>query len=144
MHIQLTQPFTIYIAPNLLRPFDAELGHNLVVCAIKGYGCTLVKFEREFNKFLHFLRHIDANAYYYGQLRDPQARKLSSWFARRSRYHAHFTATYSSLLNQVETWFAVITGKAINRGSFRSIRELIEKTTTENLLWILLRLNQYS
>jgi putative transposase len=34
--------------------------------------------------------------------------KVRFWFAKKSRYHVHFTPTYSSLLNQVETWFGII------------------------------------
>ena len=37
----------------------------------------------------------------------------------------HFIPTYSSWLNQVERFFSLITGKAIRRGSFKNVRELI-------------------
>ena len=40
------------------------------------------------------------------------------------RFHLHFTPTYSSWLNQVERWFALITERAIRRNSFTSVREL--------------------
>ena len=53
--------------------------------------------------------------------------KVRSWFAKRPRYHVHFTPTYSSWLNQVETWFGIITRKTIRRGSFRGAKELAEK-----------------
>ena len=39
----------------------------------------------------------------------------------------HFIPTYSSWLNLVERFFALITDKAIRRGSFRSVRELVHK-----------------
>jgi putative transposase len=39
----------------------------------------------------------------------------------------HYTPTYSSWLNQVERWFGLITQKAIRRGSFRSVKELVQK-----------------
>ncbi len=39
-------------------------------------------------------------------------------------FHMHFTPTYSSWLNQVERWFALITECAIRRNSFTSVREL--------------------
>ncbi len=35
--------------------------------------------------------------------------------------------TYSSWLNLVERFFALITNKAIRRGSFRSVRELVQR-----------------
>jgi len=42
----------------------------------------------------------------------------------------HYTPTYSSWLNRVEIWFNIITQKAIRRGTFRSVRDLVEKIET--------------
>jgi putative transposase len=39
----------------------------------------------------------------------------------------HYTPTYASWLNQVEIWFNRITQQAIRRGTFRSVKELVEK-----------------
>ena len=39
----------------------------------------------------------------------------------------HFTPTYASWLNQVELRFGIITQRAICRGSFSSVKELIDK-----------------
>jgi putative transposase len=47
--------------------------------------------------------------------------------AARPRFHVHFTPTYASWLNQVEIWFNRITQQAIRRGSFRSVKELVER-----------------
>lgn len=49
------------------------------------------------------------------------------WLAERPRWHMHFVSTYSSWLNQVERFFAIITEKAIRRGSFTSVKELTKK-----------------
>ena len=43
------------------------------------------------------------------------------------RYHIHYMPTYASWLNQVERWFGIITQKAIRRGSFSSVKELVAK-----------------
>lgn len=53
--------------------------------------------------------------------------KVRTWLAQRPRYQIHFTPTYSSWLNQVERWFGLITQRAIRRGSFRSVKELVQK-----------------
>jgi putative transposase len=53
--------------------------------------------------------------------------KVRTWLAQRPRYHIHYTPTYSSWLNQVERWFALISQRAIRRGSFRSVQDLIDK-----------------
>jgi transposase len=49
---------------------------------------------------------------------------IRNWFAKRPRFHVHFTPTYGSWLNLVERWFAEITNKRIRRGVFRSVGEL--------------------
>jgi len=41
----------------------------------------------------------------------------------------HFTPTYSSWLNHVERWFALLNDKKLRRGAHRSIQALEEKTS---------------
>ena len=53
--------------------------------------------------------------------------KVKAWLAQRPRFHIHFTPTYASWLNQVERWFALITERAIRRGSFSSVKQLIAR-----------------
>lgn len=53
--------------------------------------------------------------------------KVRTWLAQRPRYQVHYTPTYSSWLNQVERWFGLITQRAIRRGSFGSVKELVQK-----------------
>jgi transposase len=43
---------------------------------------------------------------------------------KRKRFQFHFTPTSSSWLNQVERFFALITGRMIRRGTFHSTPEL--------------------
>jgi hypothetical protein len=49
---------------------------------------------------------------------------IRNWFAKRPRFHLHFTPTYASWINLVERWFAEITNKRLRRGVFRSVKEL--------------------
>ncbi len=53
--------------------------------------------------------------------------RVRRWFAMRPRFHVHFTPTYASWLNQVEIWFNRITQQAIRRGTFGSVKELVDK-----------------
>jgi len=53
--------------------------------------------------------------------------RVKRWLALHPRFHVHFTPTYASWLNQVEIWFRRITQRAIRRGTFRSVRELVQK-----------------
>ena len=56
--------------------------------------------------------------------------KVRAWLASRPRYHVHYTPTYSSWLNQVERWFGLITQRSIRRGSFRNVKELVQRIET--------------
>jgi transposase len=58
----------------------------------------------------------------YGTHKHPEVR---GWLTAHPLYHAHFTPTSSSWLNQVERWFAEITRRRIRRGTFHSVRDLI-------------------
>jgi len=49
---------------------------------------------------------------------------IQRWLLRHSRFHLHFTPTYSSWINQVERWFVGLTEKQLRRGTHRSTREL--------------------
>jgi putative transposase len=53
--------------------------------------------------------------------------RVKAWLAKRLRWQLHFIPTYSSWLNQVERFFGLITDKAIRRGSFGSVKELVGK-----------------
>jgi transposase len=84
-------------------------------------------------EFLRFLEKIDASVESgldvhlvldnYGTHKHPEVKK---WLAQRPRYQLHFTPTSSSWLNQIERWFAEITRKRIRRGTFRSVRDLVQ------------------
>jgi putative transposase len=56
--------------------------------------------------------------------------KVKVWIAARPRWHVHFVPTYSSWLNQVERFFALITDKAIRRDSFKPVKDMIRKIET--------------
>lgn len=49
---------------------------------------------------------------------------IKRWFARRPRFHLHFTPTSASWINLVERWFALLTQRQLRRGVHRSTREL--------------------
>jgi putative transposase len=85
-------------------------------------------------EFLSFLRRIDASVpadldihLVLDNYAAHKHEKVKAWLVRHGRYHVHFIPTYSSWLNQVERWFALITQRAIRRGSFRSVKELTAK-----------------
>ena len=82
-------------------------------------------------EFLKFLKLV-AKAYPRRQLHviadNYSAHKhadVKAWLAKNPRIHLHFTPTHSSWMNLVEVFFAIITRQAIRRGSYRSVRDLV-------------------
>ena len=81
--------------------------------------------------FLAFLKRI-ARAYPKGEIhlildnvsthKTPAVRE---WLEKHKRFHFHFTPTSASWMNQIETWFGILTRRAVRRGSFDGVRALI-------------------
>jgi transposase len=96
-------------------------------------GQVIGQFHRrhrsvEFRKFLDTIeaevpRGLDVHLIMdnYGTHKTPLIR---NWFAKRPRFHVHFTPTYGSWINMVERWFAELTNKQIRRGVHRSVSDL--------------------
>ena len=89
-------------------------------------------FQRHRSReFLRFLKTIDEAVPdeldihlvldNYATHKTPSVQK---WLAKRPRFHVHYTPTYSSWLNLVERWFALLSERKIKRASHRSTREL--------------------
>ena len=53
---------------------------------------------------------------------------IHQWLVKHPRFHLHFTPTSSSWLNLVERWFRELTDKALRRGAFHSVPDLIAST----------------
>jgi transposase len=52
--------------------------------------------------------------------------EVRRWLVKNPNITFHFTPTGSSWMNQVETWFGIITKQAIRRGTFGSVKQLIQ------------------
>ena len=83
-------------------------------------------------EFLKFLRTIDREVPEGLQVHlildnysTHKHENVKTWLAKHPRFHLHFTPTASSWLNLVERWFGKLTDKAIRRGVFHSVPELI-------------------
>jgi transposase len=85
-------------------------------------------------EFLKFLRTIDREVPTglqvhlicdnYATHKHPD---VQAWLTKHPRFHLHFTPTSSSWLNLVERWFRELTDKALRRGVFHSVPDLIAK-----------------
>ena len=100
----------------------------------KGTVLTRCRKRHRHQEYLDFLREIDKNVpatldvhIIVDNYATHKHSRVKRWLAERPRFQVHFTPTYASWLNQVEIWFNRITQQAIRRGTFRSVRELVEK-----------------
>jgi putative transposase len=95
---------------------------------------TQCKQRHRHQEFLQFLKQIEHNVpqkldvhLIVDNYATHKHESIKRWLALHKRWHVHFTPTYSSWLNQVEIWFNLITQRAIRRGTFSSVKELIVK-----------------
>jgi transposase len=85
------------------------------------------------NELLHFLKKVDREVpkgLAVHVITDNYGTRghenVKAWLAKHPRFHFHFTPTSSSWLNLVERWFRDLTEKAIRRGVFRSVPDLVQ------------------
>jgi len=62
----------------------------------------------------------------YGTHKHP---KVQAWAKRNPRFHFHFTPTSASWLNMVERFFRDLSEKALKRGSFYDVNDLVGAIT---------------
>ena len=86
--------------------------------------------HQEFLKFLRLIerqtpkgKEIHMVLDNYGTHKHPEVKE---WLGKHPRYHLHFTPTSASWLNQVETWFGILTQRRIRRGIFKSVKDLVD------------------
>jgi putative transposase len=120
----ITHQYVRHGTLTLFAALDLTTGEVIAQC----------KKRHRHQEFLQFLKHIEANVpekldihLVVDNYATHKHAKVRNWLAARPRYHVHYTPTYASWLNQVETWFHIITQKAIRRGSFRNTKQLREK-----------------
>jgi transposase len=99
---------------------------------LDGTVCGVVNLRHRHQEFVEFLHKLDREypkdldlhlvLDNYGTHKHAA---IKAWLAKRPRFHLHFIPTSSSWLNLVEAWFAQLTAKAIVRGSFGNVGQLI-------------------
>jgi transposase len=83
---------------------------------------------QEFRRFLDTVeQHVPADLDIHIVMDNASSHKtklIRDWFAKRLRWHMHFTPTSASWINQVERFFALLTDQQIKRGAHRSTAAL--------------------
>lgn len=109
---------TLFAALNVLN------GTVLAACKTRHRHQEVLGLLREVDKAAPPERDIHCVVDNYANHSHPTTK---AWLASRSRWHLHFIPTYSSWLNQVERFFALITDKAIRRDSLTSVKQLVQR-----------------
>ena len=88
-------------------------------------------------EFVRFLRQIDQEVPEGLQVHlildnyaTHEQKNVNAWLTEHPKFHLHFIPTSSSWLNMVEHWFAKLDDKAVRRGVFGSVPDLIAAIET--------------
>jgi transposase len=116
-----THDYTRHGTTSLFAALDVKAGTVIGKCMRRHR-------TQEFRKFLDEVeRNVPADLDIHVVMDNYGTHKtalIRNWFAKRPRWHVHFTPTSASWINLVERFFALITDRAIRRGSFQSVAEL--------------------
>jgi transposase len=107
---------TLFAALNVLS------GHVIGQCLPKHRNDEFLKFLRTIDLQVPKRLQIHMIVDNYGTHKHEN---ITDWLSKHPRFHLHFIPTSSSWLNMVERWFRELTDKAIRRGVFKSVPELI-------------------
>jgi len=117
----MTHDYKRHGTTTLFAALDVATGKVIGQCMRRHRHQEWLKFlrriERETPKQLDV--HLIADNY-----ATHKHAKVKAWLERHPRFHMHFTPTSASWLNQVERFFALITGDRIRCGVFKSVAEL--------------------
>jgi putative transposase len=120
----VTHDYRRHGTTTLFAALDTAKGKVLTQCRRRHRHQEYLGFLREIEKNVPETLHVHLIVDNYATHKHPRVKR---WLVARPRFHVHFTPTYASWLNQVEIWFNRITQQAIRRGTFRSVKELVEK-----------------
>ena len=106
-----------------------------------GKVLTQARARHTGDDFLAFLRRVE-RAYPDDELHvvldnvsTHKTPAVQAWLAERPRVTFHFTPTSASWMNQIETWFGILSRQAIRRGAFRSVKELVARIDAFTASW---------
>ena len=105
----------------LFAALDVATGKVVGKCYPRHRSLEFRRFLREIDESVPSELDVHLILDNYATHKTPAVQR---WLAKRPRFHVHYTPTYSSWLNLVERWFAVLSERKIKRASHRSTREL--------------------
>mgnify|MGYP001156541129 CR=1 FL=1 len=116
-----THDYVRHGTTTLFAALDARTGKIIGKCYRRHRAAEFVKFLRVIDESVPSYLDVHLILDNYATHKTPVVRR---WLARHPRFHVHYTPTYASWINLVESWFAVLTNRRLRRGSFTSTRQL--------------------
>jgi transposase len=116
-----THDYTRHGTTSLFAALDVRAGTVIGKCMRRHRAQEFRKFLDEVERNAPADLDIHVVMDNYGTHR---TKLIRNWFAKRPRWHVHFTPTSASWINLVERFFGLLTDRAVRRGSFQSVAEL--------------------
>jgi transposase len=116
-----THDYVRHGTTTLFAALDAKTGKVIGKCYRRHRATEFLKFLRVIDESVPSNLDVHLILDNYATHKTPAVRR---WLARHPRFHVHYTPTYASWINLVESWFAVLTNRRLRRGSFTSTRHL--------------------
>ena len=133
-HTQASLPMTKGRAGTTTSDYKRH-GTTTLFAALNALDVTVIGScmdKHRHEEFLKFLRTVDREVpkgLAVHMILDNYAthkhKDVKTWLTKHPRFQLHFTPTSSSWLNLVERWFRELTSKALRRGVFHSVPDLI-------------------
>jgi transposase len=116
-----THDYVRHGTTNLFAALNTTTGEVLGECYSRRRTTEFLKFmDKVVARFAGRETHVVLD-----NLSTHSGGDIDVWLAKHPHVTFHYTPTGSSWLNQVEIWFNIITRQAIRRGTFTSLRVLI-------------------
>jgi transposase len=116
-----THDYVRHGTTNLFAALNVGTGEVLGECAPVRDGAHFLAFLKKAVK-----PHADKEIHFVlDNLSTHATPEVMAWLEANSNVRFHFTPKGSSWINQIETWFGIITRQSIRRGTFTSVKVLI-------------------
>src|SRR5437870_6334492 len=119
----MTHDYKRYGTTTLFAALSMLDGKVIGDCQPRHRHQAFLKFLRLLDREFPGKRELHLILDNYGTHKTPE---VQAWLKRHRRFVPHFIPTSSSWLNLVERWFGALTQKALRRGVFLSVPDLIQ------------------
>jgi transposase len=120
---QRTHDYVRHGTTNLFAALNVATGEVFGECKPTRNGANFLSFLKKAVK-----PHAGAEVHVVlDNLSTHTTPEVTAWLDRNPQVHFHFTPVGSSWINQIETWFGIITRQSIRRGTFTSVTVLIKQ-----------------